>query len=108
MTNKDLLINLKRDRPIINILGEVCWGFKVENFEKKFGVKIEIVEKLLERLIREEKEGKSHVCLSISEIEIIKKALIEVKKAIEEWEFETRIGASLNEVKKIPIFSLKL
>lgn len=35
MVNKDLLIDLKRDRPIINILGEVCWGFKIENFEKK-------------------------------------------------------------------------
>ncbi|MFW9928710.1 MAG: hypothetical protein ACFFD1_04915 [Candidatus Thorarchaeota archaeon] len=80
MTNKNILINLKRDRPIINILGEVCWGFKVENFEKKFGVKLEIVEKLLERLIREEKKGIVDVYLSISDIEIIKKSLVEVKR----------------------------
>ncbi len=28
-------INIKKDRPIINILGEICWGLQVDDFEKK-------------------------------------------------------------------------
>lgn len=34
MTNRHK-INLERDVAIIRILGEVCWGFTVEEFEKK-------------------------------------------------------------------------
>lgn len=104
MKDKTILINLESDRPIINILGEVCWGFRVEDFEDAFGVKAEIVEELLDRLIKCEKSGEFEVFLEKSEIKIIKKALDEVEKEIEEWEFETRIGTSLEEVKKIPIF----
>lgn len=104
MKNNNCKINLKTDRPIINILGEVCWGFKIDKFEKKIGVKKETVEILLERLVREEKAGAIETYLTSSEIEFIKRALKEVEKEIEEWEFRTRIGVSLEEVKKISIF----
>jgi hypothetical protein len=97
-------INIERDRPIINILGEICWGFALENFERKIGAKKETVEALLERLLIEEKIGTVETYLNNSEIEVIKKALTEVEKEIEEWEFQIRIGASLEEVKKISIF----
>jgi hypothetical protein len=105
MVNNRYNINLKRDRPIINILGEICWGFQVDNFEKKIGSKKEIVEALLKRLLIEEKTGIIETYLNASEVEVIKRALNEVEKEIEEWEFATRIGVSLEEVKKISIFN---
>ena len=105
MKNSNYKVNLSKDRPIINILGEVCWGFYINNFEKKIGAKKEIVEELLERLLRHEKNEFSETFLNDSEVEIIKKAFNEVKNEIEEWEFQTRIGATLDEVKKISIFN---
>src|SRR3989304_570731 len=101
MKNNNYKLNLEIDRFIINILGEICWGFKIDNFEKKIGTKKEIVERLLERLLREEKEGIIETQLNDSEIAIIKRALNEVEKEIEEWEFQTRIGVTLQEAKTI-------
>lgn len=97
-------INLEKDRPIINILGEVCWGFNIEDFEKKIGVKKEIAELLLERLLKSEKSGIIEISLNKSEVKTIKNALNEVKREIEEWEFSTRIGLPLEKVEKISIF----
>lgn len=90
-------INLQKERLIISILGEVCWGFKIDNFEHKIGVKKDIVEQLLERLLREEKEGKIETFLSKDELAIVKKSFQEVEKEIEEWEYQTRIGLTLDE-----------
>jgi uncharacterized membrane protein len=97
-------INLKIDRAIINILGEICWGFHIDNFEKKIGEKKDVVKTLLERLLKEEKEGVLETNLNDKELEIIRKALNEVENEIEEWEFQTRIGFPLEKVKKILIF----
>ena len=97
-------INLEQDRFIINILGEICWGFQVDNFEKKIGAKKAIVENLLEKLLNEEKAGVVEIYLDNSEVSIIRKAFNEVEKEIEEWEFQTRIGAPLNKVKELEIF----
>ncbi len=101
--NNNYKINIIQDRPIINILGEVCWGFTVNNFEKKIGAKKEIVEDLLNRLIKDKKAGIIETYLNDFEVEIIKKALIEVEKEIEEWEFSIRFGVTLEEVKEISI-----
>ena len=98
-------VNIEKDRLIINILGEVCWGFHINNFENKIGAKKEIVEELLERLLRYEKNGIIEIFLNNSEVEIIKSAFNEVKSEIEEWEFHARIGATLDEVKEISIFN---
>lgn len=100
---KKYYLNLARDRPAIGILGEICWGFKVDNFEEAIGVKYEVAEALLERLIREKKAGNFDTYLSASEVEILKKGLIVVEKEIEEWEFHARMGATLEEVKNIPV-----
>lgn len=97
-------INLEKDRPIINLLGEICWGFRVDNFEEKIGARKEIAETLLRRLLDEEKQRKLETTLNTSEVEIIKNALFQVEKEIEEWEFETRMGTTLEEVKEISIF----
>ena len=104
MQNNTHKINLEQDRPIINILGEICWGLQVDNFESKIGTKKEIVEILLERLLREEREGIIETYLDDPEVEIIKRALNEVENKIEEWEFQTRIGIPLKKVKEIAIF----
>jgi hypothetical protein len=104
MKNGCVKINLDRDRAIINLLGEVCWGFKVDNFENTIGAKQEIVESLLERLLKEEKLGIIETFLNESELAIIRRALHAVEKEIEEWEFQTRIGVSLEEVKALSIF----
>lgn len=94
-------INIKQDRAIINVLGEVCWGFQIDNFEEKIGAKKEIVEAFLKRLLREEKAGVVETHLNEFEVKILRKALSEVEKEIEEWEFETRIGIPLKNVKEI-------
>ena len=103
MENK-YTINLLSDRPIIGILAEVCWGLKVNNFEAKIGEKKEIVEKILMRLVQEEKLGIIETSLNSSEVEILKKAFDIVKEEIEEWEFYTRFGVHLNEVEELAIF----
>jgi hypothetical protein len=104
MMGKIYKINLKNDRPIINVLGEICWGLSLNDFEKKIGVTEEVAEALLKRLLQEEKLEIIETLITDSELKIIKRALIVVEKEIEEWEFETRLGATLEEVKDIPIF----
>lgn len=97
------MINLISDRFVINLLGEICWGFHLDDFESKIGAKKEIVEALLEKLIKEEKQGIVEIELDDSEVRIIRNAFDEVKKEIEDWEFSTRIGVSLERVSEIAI-----
>ncbi len=104
MERKKIRVNLLKNRPIINLLGEICWGFQVDDFEKRIGETKKIVEQLLERLLNEEKVGAVEVSLNASEIEILKRALKEVVNEIEDWEFHARIGATLEEVNKLPVF----
>lgn len=104
MKGKFYKVNLEINRPIINILGEICWGFEIIDFEKKIGEKKEFVENFLKRLIKEEKDGIIDVSLSASEIEVIRNSLKEVEKEIEKWEFQTRIGFSLEEINNLPVF----
>ncbi|NGX30564.1 MAG: hypothetical protein KR126chlam4_01404 [Candidatus Anoxychlamydiales bacterium] len=55
-----------------------------------------------EKKVNEKKEGsKTIVQFSNSEIEIIKKATNQVLKNIDEYQFQTRIGISIEEAKKI-------
>ncbi len=102
---KTYKINLIENRPIINILGEICWGFHVNDFEKKIGVKKNVVENLLNRFLQVEKSEITETQISDAEFQIIKNALSEVENEIEEWEFETRIGVTLEEVKSLAIFN---
>jgi hypothetical protein len=98
-------IDIVKNRAIINLLGEICWGFEIDNFEDNIGAKEEIVEALLERLLGKERLGVIETSLNESEVAIIKSALCIVEKEIEEWEFQTRIGILLEEVKAMPIFT---
>jgi hypothetical protein len=105
MTNKKYKINLEKERPVINILGEICWGFDIDDFENVIGVKKTIVEALLERLLKEEKDGNVETYISSADVLIIQRALEIVEKETEEWEFPIRFGVTLEEVKKNSIFS---
>ncbi len=104
--NKNYCVCFERDRPIINVLGEICWGFKVDDFENKIGARKEVVEGLLKRLLKEEKERVSEAYLDDSEVKVVRQALKEVEQEIEEWEFCTRIGVSIEEIRLLPIFYL--
>jgi hypothetical protein len=106
MTNNKYKINLKKERSIINILGEICWGFNIDDFENIIGVKKIIVEALLERLLKEERAGNVETYISSADVLIIQKALKIVEKEIEEWEFPIRFGVTLEEVKKNSIFQI--
>jgi len=90
-------INIKNNRCIINVLGELCWGVYVDNFEKKIGNKKEVVEEFLERLLKAEREGIAEICINNSESELIRRAFDEVFRQIDEWEFQTRMGISIEE-----------
>lgn len=106
MTQKLHRVNIEKDRGIISILGEICLGFKVKNFEEVIVVKKDVAESLLRRLAQEEKNGIVDTYLTDAEVEIIKRALPVVANEIEEWEFETRLGYTLEEIKRISIFNL--
>lgn len=101
MKNTMYEIDLVEDRALISILGEVCWGFHVDNFENQIVASILVVESILNRLVNEEKAGIVETYISFFEVEIIQRAFREVLKEIEEWEFSTRIGISIDEVKEI-------
>jgi len=103
MKNNNYKINLVNDRPIIDILSNVCWQLRVNNFENKIGKKKETVEILLRRLIKEEQSDVIETYLDRAEVEIIRRAFIVVKEEIEEWEFQTLFGVFLNEVEEMPI-----
>ena len=99
-------INFEKERLIIAILGEVCWGLRVDDFEKKMGVTKEKAIFLLEKLLDKEQKKIYETKLEDSEVQIIHNALSIVEKEIDEWEFFTRIGATLAEIKSMPIFNV--
>ena len=93
--------NIRENREvIIGFLGEICWGLNIENFETKIGVKEEEAEALLERLLGQEKMGSEEASLSEMEIKIIKNAFREILNQIEEREFSTRCGFTIEEARQ--------
>lgn len=101
---ESMKINLDENFPVITILGEVCGGFRVDNFEKKIGVTEKVALSLLEKILEKERSGIIEIYLDDSDISIIQNAFKVVAKEIEEWEFQTRVGVDLSEAKEIPIF----
>jgi len=92
--------------PIINVLNEVCHGVNINNFEKEVGYKYEEIHSLLRKVNSYEtkdEELKIHILLKLNdyEIMIIERSFDEVFKQIDEWEFQARIGISVQEAIKI-------
>jgi hypothetical protein len=84
----------------------VCHGFNVPDFEIKIGCKKENLFVLLKKISsqdvsEEESEDKIVLILNNSEIEILERCFREVLKEIDEWEFSTRIGVSIDEATEL-------
>lgn len=86
MKNERYEINLIKDRAIINILGEVCWGLRIANFEELIGEKIETVEVILKRLLSEISTMEDDLQFEYAKSELI--ALAE--KILKEEEFNDK------------------
>lgn len=89
--------------PLANILNEVCNGIYINDFEKKIGATNEEASLLHDKIISYEVEEselnlKKIININKNEVEILRKSLKEVSRQIEEWEFQTRIGVTLEEV----------
>ncbi|HLY68704.1 MAG TPA: hypothetical protein VKR53_03175 [Puia sp.] len=95
--------NLNPDEiwPLLNILNEICHGIKINNFEKTIGAKKDSVVKLLDKITEIENEQCCFLKLNDFELKILENSFSEVFKQIDLWEFQTRIGVSLDEAKKI-------
>lgn len=90
--------------PFVNILNEVCHGLKIEILSK-IDHSYEEVYALLEKLsshecAEDEEDVKKEITFSDNEIHILKRSLHEVALEIEEWEFQTRIGVTLDEIQE--------
>ncbi len=83
--------------PLLNVVGEICYGLDVD-FETVIGVKSEAVIDLMKKISKEKKIPEVILILSDSELDILKRSIDEVIRQIEEWEFQTRVGVSINEV----------
>ena len=94
--------------PLVNILNEVCHGIKID-IQSKIGSSYEKVYTLLKKITTHEvneyeSDIKKRITFQDEEILILKRCLHEVAQVIEEWEFQTRIGVTLDEIKENPIF----
>jgi hypothetical protein len=94
--------------PLVNILNEICHGIKID-IQSKIGSSYEEVYALLKKItvyeVNEyEADIKKEITFRDEEILILKRCLHEVALEIEEWEFQTRISITLDEIKENPIF----
>lgn len=105
---KKLEISWNELWPLVNILNEICHGIKID-IQSKIGFSYEEVYALLKKItiyeVNEyEADIKKEIMFREEEILILKRCLHEVAMEIEEWEFQTRIGVTLDEIKENPIF----
>lgn len=94
--------------PLGNILNEVCHGIKID-IQSKIGSSYEDLYALLKKIkiyeVNEyEADIKKVIAFRDEEVLLLKRCLYEVALEIEEWEFQTRIGVTLDEIKENPIF----
>ena len=92
--------------PVVNVLNEVCHGININSHESEIGFRYEEILKLLRTLSQLEDKNENYsnqiiIKLSDNEREIIKNSFEEVFKQIEEWEFQTRIGITIQEANEI-------
>lgn len=103
MTEWVIELNLNEVWPLLNVVGEICYGFDVD-FETVIGVKSEVVIDLMQEISKKNKEtiekGMNVVTLILSDLEldVLKRCIDEVIREIEEWEFQTRIGVFISDI----------
>jgi len=86
---------------LLNVLNEACNGLNIVDFEHVIGVKKQIVIEFIDKLTKEEDNAEAVLLLNATESEFLKNIFKEVFKQIDEWEFQTRIGVSKQEINKI-------
>ena len=69
--------------------------------EKVIGEQKDKVLALWEKLAEEEEKQEAILILTDHELEVLNKSIDEVIRQIEEWEFQTRLGVSISEMKAI-------
>ncbi|MBS0606235.1 MAG: hypothetical protein JSR57_04730 [Verrucomicrobia bacterium] len=69
--------------------------------KKNIGAKKQIVVALMDKISEKENEDEIILFLNDIELNLLKKSFEEVLRQIEEWEFQTRIGVTIQEAKDI-------
>lgn len=92
-----ILINWNELWPVVNILNECCHGLYVHNFEDVIGAQRKVVVDWMDEVSGKEREGDVMLILGDFELNFLQKSFEEVFKQIEDWEFSTRIGISIEE-----------
>lgn len=91
-------ISIKEIRLIHQAINEVCYGLKVVDFNATIGSRAFAI-KTLERLGRVYEENtkvrnsRINLILTPDDVQLFCNALAEVLKQIDDWEFDTRMGA---------------
>ena len=98
---KTIRLNADDIGPFLNIFNEVCNGIYINNFEQTIGAKEQFVNNLWKRISNEINMEKPILNLNNDELEVIKKSFEQVYKHIEDWEFQTRLGITIPEMKEI-------
>ena len=87
--------------PLLNILNEVNHGIRIFNFEKTIGAKKQFVIDLWEKIFKEKNKENPTISFDNLELEVINNSFEEVYRQIDAWEFQTRLGITIPEMKKI-------
>lgn len=101
MIRKQIKLNSNEFWPLLNILNEVCHGIKINNFENSIGSSKKIVEDFMDSIAKEENKNEVVLNLNHVELKVLKNSFEEIFRQIDEWEFQTRIGISIQEARKI-------
>lgn len=101
MNKKKIKLDANEFWPLLNILNEACHGIKINNFEHSIGAKKHTVVDFMNNISQEENKNEIVLNLNDSELIILNNSFEEVFKQIDEWEFQTRIGISTQEARKI-------
>jgi hypothetical protein len=86
---------------LLNILSEIYHGIYVHNFENVIGVQRKVVVDWMNKISEKEKEEEIILILDDFELNFLQKSFEEVFRQIEEWEFQTRIGITMQEANMI-------
>jgi hypothetical protein len=101
MNTRQIKLNSNEFWPLLNVLNEVCHGIKINDFESSIGVEKQAVVDFLDNIAKEEHKSEVILSLNDSQLTFLKNSFEEVFRQIDEWEFQTRIGISAQEARKI-------
>lgn len=101
MSARVIKLSLNEIIPLLNVLNEVCHGIHVVNFENAIGASRTAVVDFMDKISNIEKKEEFVLILDDFELKFVQKSFEEVFKHLEEWEFQTRIGVTIQEARAI-------